>query len=290
MIRYGAVEAGGTKMVLTVCGEDLKPLEKAVLPTEEPGRTLPAMIDFFRDKGISALGIGSFGPLQLNPAAPDYGSITSTPKLAWRSVPILKAMTDALNVPGEIDTDVNAAALAEFELGAAKGLRSCLYVTVGTGIGGGLYCEDRLVHGMLHPEWGHMLLAPRADDPTPEGFCPFHQHCAEGLAAGPAMEKRWGVSARDLPADHPAFDLEAYYLAQVCVNALMTVSPERILLGGGVMQREGLLPRVRQYVRQLQNGYITAPELNDLDTYLQTPALYPLSGLVGAALLALSAR
>ena len=220
MIRYGAVEAGGTKMVLTVCGEDLKPLEKAVLPTEEPGRTLPAMIDFFRDKGISALGIGSFGPLQLNLAAPDYGSITTTPKLAWRSVPILRAMTDALNVPGEIDTDVNAAALAEFELGAAKGLRSCLYVTVGTGIGGGVVCEGQLVHGLLHPEFGHMLLRPDPADPMPDGVCPYHKGCLEGLASGPAMERRWGESAKTLPENHDGWRIEAEYLAQMCANAV----------------------------------------------------------------------
>lgn len=195
MIRYGAVEAGGTKMVLTVCGEDLKPLEKAVLPTEEPGRTLPSMIDFFRDKGISALGIGSFGPLELNPEASNYGSITTTPKLAWRNVPILKAMTDALNVPGEIDTDVNAAALAELELGAAKGLRSCLYVTVGTGIGGGVVCEGQLVHGLLHPEFGHMLLRPDPADPMPDGVCPYHKGALRDWPAA----RRWksaGARAR----------------------------------------------------------------------------------------------
>lgn len=287
---YGALEAGGTKMVLGIADADGRILRSHSLPTRTPNETVPEMIAFFSQHAICALGVATFGPAQVHADSPEYGAILHTPKLAWQGYPLCQTLSRALNVPFACDTDVNAAALAEVRLGAARGLHSCLYLTIGTGIGGGLYCEDRLVHGILHPEWGHMLLAPRADDPTPEGFCPFHQHCAEGLAAGPAMEKRWGVSARDLPADHPAFDLEAYYLAQVCVNALMTVSPERILLGGGVMQREGLLPRVRQYVRQLQNGYITAPELNDLDAYLQTPALYPLSGLVGAALLALSAR
>ena len=216
------------------------------LPTRTPNETVPEMIAFFSHHAICALGVATFGPAQVHADSPEYGAILHTPKLAWQGYPLCQTLSRALNVPFACDTDVNAAALAEVRLGAARGLHSRLYLTIGTGIGGGLYCEDRLVHGMLHPEWGHMLLAPRADDPTPEGFCPFHQHCAEGLAAGPAMEKRWDVSARDLPADHPAFDLEAYYLAQVCVNALMTVSPERILLGGGVMQREGLLPRVRQ--------------------------------------------
>ena len=244
-MTIGALEAGGTKMVLGIADADGRILHSHSLPTRTPNETVPEMIAFFSQHAICALGVATFGPAQVHADSPEYGAILHTPKLAWQGYPLCQTLSRALNVPFACDTDVNAAALAEVRLGSARGLHSCLYLTIGTGIGGGLYCEDRLVHGMLHPEWGHMLLAPRADDPTPEGFCPFHQHCAEGLAAGPAMEKRWGVSARDLPADHPAFDLEAYYLAQVCVNALMTVSPERILLGGGVMQREGLLPRVR---------------------------------------------
>ena len=286
---YGALEAGGTKMVLGIADESGSILHTNTLPTRSPAETVPRMIDFFSRYSVCALGIASFGPVQVHPEAADYGTILNTPKLAWQGYPLCGTLSQALHVPFACDTDVNAAALAEARMGAAKGLHSCLYLTVGTGIGGGLYCEDRLVHGMLHPEWGHMLISPRADDPAPDGFCPFHKHCAEGLASGPAIEKRWGMPASEMPDDHPAFDLEAYYLAQVCVNALMTVSPERILLGGGVMQRTFLLPRVRSYVKQLQNGYISSDRLADLDTYIQSPALYPNSGLIGAALLALSA-
>lgn len=287
---YGALEAGGTKMVMGIADAQGRILHSQTIPTRTPAQTVPEIIAYFRAHPVCTLGVATFGPVQVHPEHPDYGTILHTPKLAWQGYPLCQQLSAALDVPCACDTDVNAAALAEVRLGAARGLRSCLYLTIGTGIGGGLYCEDRLVHGMLHPEWGHMLLAPRADDPAPDGFCPFHRHCAEGLAAGPAIEKRWGMAGSLLPADHPAIDLEAWYLAQLCVNAMMAVSPERILLGGGVMQCSGLLPRVRSYVAQMQNGYLATPQLSDMDTYIQTPALYPVSGLVGAALLALTAR
>lgn len=204
---YGALEAGGTKMVLSILDEKGNMLERKSIPTETPEITMPPMITFFREHGISALGIGCFGPLDLDPSSPTYGNITATPKLAWRHYPIRKAFSEALGVPVGIDTDVNAAAIAEHRLGAAKGLDSCVYVTIGTGIGAGVVVNGKPVHGLTHPEMGHILMHTVDGDPTPEGFCPYHKHCLEGLAAGPAIEKRWGVSAKLLPPDHLAWSV-----------------------------------------------------------------------------------
>ena len=287
MKRFGALEAGGTKMVCAVGDETGRILERVSLPTLTPAETMPAMIDFFRDKGISALGIGCFGPVDLNRASPTYGYITATPKLAWRNAPLLPEFVRALGVPARLDTDVNGAALAEATLGAAKGLGSCLYVTIGTGVGGGLVMGGRPVHGLMHPELGHQLMTPDASDPTPDGFCPYHKHCLEGLAAGPTFDKRWGMSARELPDDHPAWQLEASYLAQMCHNAMMSFSPEKIILGGGVMHKEFLLPMIRRETLRLLGGYISSPAVDaGLEDYIVSPGLGENSGVMGAYLLA----
>ena len=245
---------------------------------------MPKMIAFFKEHPVDALGIGSFGPLDLNEESETYGYITKTPKLSWCDYPLLPEFEKALQVPCMLDTDVNAAALCEAELGAAKGLKNCVYVTIGTGIGAGVYCEGNLVHGLMHPEWGHFLLAPRADDPAPEGFCPYHKGCLEGLAAGPAIEKRWGVSAKELAPDHPAWDLEAHYLAQMCVTALMTVSPQKIILGGGVMGQKHLFPKVHQETMRLLGGYLSC--VSDVSDLIVPPSCFPDSGLIGSLLLA----
>lgn len=286
-MRFGTLEAGGTKMVLSVGNENNELLEQASIPTESPEKTIPEMIRWFRDKGIVSLGIGTFGPVDLNPASPTYGWITKTPKPGWSDTPLLPPMREKLGVPALIDTDVNAAALAEWKLGAAKGLNSCLYVTVGTGIGAGLVIEGKLVHGLMHPELGHMLLRQEPTDPAPQGFCPFHQGCLEGLAAGPAIEKRWGTSARNLPPDHKAWDLEAAYLAQMCMNAVCAFSPEKIILGGGVMQQKHLFPLIREKTLALLNGYIQEEKiLQHTDAYITEPGLGTKSGATGALLLA----
>lgn len=284
---YGALEAGGTKMVLSVGNEDNELLERVSFPTETPEITIPRMAEWFASRSVSALGIGTFGPADLNPASETYGWITATPKLAWRNCPLLPRLREALGVPVRMDTDVNAAALAEYTLGAAKGLHSCLYVTVGTGIGGGVIAEDRLVHGMMHPEVGHMLLQAVPGDPAPEGFCPYHKGCAEGLASGPAIEKRWGRPAAELPADHPAWALEADYLARMCMNAVCAFSPEIIILGGGVMHQRQLFPMIRSRLKELLNGYIPTPRiLEHMEDYIVPPALGDNSGALGALLLA----
>lgn len=287
MTYYGALEAGGTKMVLSRLNENGEMDERLSIPTEEPEKTMSAMTAFFRSHPVSALGIGCFGPLDLNPSSETYGYITATPKLAWRHFPILSEFQRQLNIPVLIDTDVNAAALAEARMGAAKGLNSCLYVTVGTGIGGGLIMGGQPVHGLVHPEFGHQLMFPAQGDPAPEGFCPYHTHCLEGLAAGPAIEKRWGVSAKNLPHDHPAWDVETTYLAQMCHNAIMTFSPEKIILGGGVMQQDFLLPIIRRKTLELLGGYLCSPMVDDgLEHYIVAPGLGTNSGVMGAYLLA----
>ena len=287
---FGTLEAGGTKMVLSVGNERNELIEQTSIPTETPDKTIPAMIAWFRDRGISALGIGTFGPVDLNPSSPTYGWITKTPKKGWCDTPLLPPMRDMLGVPVRIDTDVNAAALAEWQLGAAKGKRSCLYVTIGTGIGAGLVAEGRLVHGLMHPEMGHMLLRQEPEDPTPNGFCPYHRGCLEGLASGPAIAKRWGVNAQDLPADHEAWKLEAAYLAQMCMNAICLFSPEKIILGGGVMQQKHLFPMIRQRTLVLLNGYVQAKAiLEHSDSYITEPGLGTKSGATGALLLARAA-
>ena len=286
MRRIGALEAGGTKMVLGVFDERGDELARHTLPTLTPAETVPTMLDFFARQCVAALGIGSFGPLDLNPTSPTYGSITSTPKLAWRGFPLMRALAGELGVPCEMDTDVNAAVLAEATLGAAKGVQDAVYITVGTGIGGGVLSGGHLVHGMLHPELGHMLLRPHPDDPNPKGVCPYHDGCGEGLASGPAITARVDGDARDLPDGHPAFQLEAYYLAQMCVNLILTLSPKRIILGGGVMGRQALFPMIHEKTRELLNGYIQSPGvLEDIGQTIVPPALFPVSGLVGAYLL-----
>ena len=288
---YGALEAGGTKMVLSVLDEAGNIQERVSLPTGTPEDTMPGMIAFFRAHPVKALGIGCFGPLDLNPQSPTYGSITATPKLAWRDYPIVPAFREALGIPIGLDTDVNGAALAEAKLGAAKGLDSCLYVTIGTGVGGGLIIGGKPVHGLTHPEMGHMLLAPEPDDPTPDGFCPYHKHCLEGLAAGPAMQKRWGIPAQDLPPEHPAWALEVSYIAQMCLNAIMAFSPEKIILGGGVMQQQFLFPLIREKTLELLGGYLCSPVVSrGLEDYIVPPGLGVNSGVMGAYLLAREAE
>ena len=291
MKYYGALEAGGTKMVMAVMDAEGNPVAESTIPTRTPEETMPEMMAFFSARPISAMGIGGFGPLNLDPRSDRYGWIMETPKTAWRYYPLKPAFEEKLGVPVGIDTDVNAAALAEARLGAAKGKESCLYVTVGTGIGGGVIVHGKPVHGLMHPEIGHITVAPMPDDPMPEGVCPYHPHCLESLASGPSIQKRWGMSARELPEGHPAWELESAYLAQLCANALLTFSPEKIVLGGGVMQRKFLLPLIRRKTLKLLNGYIAHPAVEaGLEDYIVTPGLGTRSGITGAWLLALDAE
>ena len=286
----GALEAGGTKMVCALGNEKGEVFERESFPTREPEPTISDIISYFTGRGIEALGVSSFVPLDLNEDSSTYGSITTTPKPGWQNVPLRTRLMDALGVPVGIDTDVNGAALGEALLGAGKGLKSLVYYTIGTGVGGGAYDHGRLLHGLVHPEMGHMLLRPHADDPAPHGFCPYHDGCLEGMACGKAIEQRWGVPARELPPEHIAWQIEAEYLAQMCVNTIVMLSPQRIVLGGGVMHQEHLFPMVRKRTLELLGGYVAHPAiLEHIDSYIVPPALGNNSGAVGSLLLAVRA-
>ena len=286
----GALEAGGTKMVCAIGDENGNVFERASFPTRMPEETMPDIIGYFKDKKIEALGISSFGPLNLDETSPDFGNITTTPKPGWANYPLRRTLLEALKVPVGIDTDVNGAALAEARIGAGKGLDSLVYYTIGTGIGGGAVVGGKLLHGLVHPEMGHMLLRPVKDDPPPKGFCPYHDGCLEGMANGPAIEKRWGVSAKNLPEDHIAWDIEAEYLAQMCVNTIVTLSPKRIVLGGGVMHQLHLFPKIRRRSLELLNGYVAHPAvLEQIDDYIVPPGLGDNAGAVGSLMLGVEA-
>jgi fructokinase len=283
MVRCGGIEAGGTKFVCGV-GTGAGDLDLVELPTTTPEETIPGVAEFFAARQpLDAIGIGSFGPIDPNPESPAFGWITSTPKTAWRNFDFAGAIRKALGVQVAFDTDVNAAALGEFRWGAAQGLDTFIYVTAGTGLGGGGMMNGRLLHGRTHPEMGHLRVPhDRQRDPFP-GNCPYHGDCLEGLAAAPAIEARWGQPGHLLPAGHPAWELEAEYLALGISSWIFTLSPQRIILGGGIMSREELLPLIRVKVAALLNGYVDAPEI-------VPPRLGARAGVLGAIALAQQVR
>ena len=283
----GALEAGGTKMVMSTGDENGNIIERVSIPTRTPSETMPEMIAFFRGKAIKALGVGSFGPVNLDPDSPRYGYITTTPKLPWQFYPLRSELEAALGIPVGFDTDVNVAAIGESELGAGRGKKSLLYVTIGTGIGGGVILDNKPLHGAMHPELGHIILSAHPDDPMPQGSCPFHRGCLEGLASGPSIEARWGISARDLPDDHFGWELEAYYLGQLCADAIYMYSPHIIVLGGGVMHKAFLFDRLRSYTQEFLHGYIAMDQVKEgIADYIVPPALGDNAGATGALLLA----
>lgn len=285
---YGALEAGGTKFVCAVGHGPQELVAETRFPTTTPQETLRQATEFFRNYDVAAIGLASFGPLDLKPASPSFGSITTTPKPGWAWTNLLAHFRAAFNVPVVVETDVNAAAFGEYTwVEENRALDSLAYFTIGTGIGGGFIVHGQIIHGLTHPEAGHIRIPhDRQRDPYP-GSCPFHADCFEGLACGVALAGRWGQPAEMLPDDHPAWDLEAEYIALALVAVICILSPQRIVLGGGVMQRAQLFPRIRQQVRELLNGYIVSPPLvGDLETYLVPPALGKRSGVLGAMALA----
>jgi len=292
MTLVGGIEAGGTKFVCAVGSGPDDVRAETRFPTTTPEETIGQAIDFFREQReqhgeLAALGIAAFGPLDPDPASPTYGYITSTPKPGWTNVDFAGPLARALDLPVAFDTDVNGAALAEGRWGAAQGLDTFIYLTIGTGIGGGAMVGGSLLHGLLHPEMGHVRLPhDRQQDPYP-GRCPYHGDCLEGLASGPAIAARWGRPAQTLPVDHPAWSLEAHYLALGLVNFIVTLSPQRIILGGGVMEQAQLFPLVRRRVLELLNGYVQSPRLlEQIDMYIVPPALGRRAGVLGALALA----
>lgn len=286
------MEAGGTKFVCAV-GTGPENLEARIeLPTTLPEETIGRALAFFAEEAkrqpVSAIGIASFGPIDVNSRSRHFGHITSTPKAGWQNVDLVGPVRRALHLPVAFDTDVNAAAVGERRWGAAQGLDTFVYVTVGTGIGGGGMVEGRLMHGAVHPEMGHMRIPHDwHTDPFP-GACPFHGDCWEGLASGPAIEARWGTKGERLPPDDQAWQLEAQYLALGVTNLICVLSPQRVILGGGVMQQVGLLRLIRQNTLKLLSGYIRASEIVDhIDEYIVPARLGVNAGVAGALALAL---
>lgn len=279
-MRIGALEAGDTKMVCAVGDENGQILERVSIVTENPDKTMPEILEFFRQYTLDAIGIGTFGPVDLDRTSPTYGYITSTPKISWRNFNLLGSMKREFAVPIGLDTDVNASAIGEASYGITRGLDSSIYITVGTGIGVGVILDGKAVHGMQHPEAGHILLVRHPED-NYTGHCPYHPNCLEGLASGPAIEERFGVKAAELPGDSLAWEIESFYLAQALVDFTLVYSPKRIVLGGGVMHQKQLFPKIREKYREMLNHYVDTPYVKDLNNYIVPYSLDDNQGIMG---------
>ena len=281
-MKIGAIEAGGTKIICGIGNENGQIEKRISFPTEAPAIAMQKIIEFFKDEQLDAVGVGTFGPIDVNKSSATYGYITTTPKPGWQQFNFLGELKKAFHVPIGFGTDVNGAALGEVKWGNAKGVQSCVYYTIGTGVGVGVYSEGKLVHGLLHPEAGHIPVRRHPEDSF-EGSCPYHKDCLEGLAAGPAIEKRYGIKGSELPEDHIAWQLEAYYIAEALISTILLVSPERIILGGGVMHQQHLFPLIRASVQQKLNGYVQHEMLlTKIDEYIIPPGLGDDAGLCGA--------
>ncbi len=288
----GSIEAGGTKFVCMVARGPSDIRAELRLPTRRPDETIGRAIAFFEEQQqkhgeLAALGIGSFGPIDLTPDSPTWGYITSTPKPGWKDTDFVGLMRERFDVPIGWDTDVNAAALGEHVWGAAQGLDTFIYLTIGTCVGGGGMMAGQLMHGLVHPEMGHIVLPHDHErDPYP-GRCPFHGDCLEGMAAGPAVEERWGISGKELPPNHEAWVLEAEYLALALRTFVCTLSPQRIIIGGGVMHVESLFPLVCERLQELLAGYVQHRAIIDeIESYVVPPALGDQAGILGGVALA----
>lgn len=272
------IEAGGTNFVCAVGDAEGNVLDKTTLPTRAPEETFQDVKEFFSQHDIEALGVGGFGPIDLDEESPTYGTILNTPKIKWQQVDLLGRLKQDMQVPVKLTTDVNAAALGEYRFGTARDVKSCLYITVGTGIGGGFIHEGKPYTGKDHPEMGHIMLARHEKDTFP-GSCPFHGACLEGLASGTAIEARYGKKGIELTDDPEVWEIEAYYLAQAVMNYLLILSPERIILGGGVMKQPSLLPLIREKFIELFQGY---RDITDVEKLIVAPALNGDQGILGA--------
>lgn len=279
---YGAIEAGGTKFVCAVSDEAFAIKDRISIPTTTPEETMKKVFSFFDQYPTDAIGIGSFGPIDINPKSETYGYITTTPKTAWKNFDFVGSIKSRYAVPVGWTTDVNAAALGEIKLGAAESLDSCVYLTVGTGIGGGAIVNGQILEGYGHPEMGHLPVRLHPND-TFVGNCPYHGNCLEGVASGPAVEKRHGKKAHLLSEEKAVWEMEAYYLAQALMNYTLILSPERIILGGGIMKQEQLYSLIREKFGVLMNEYVSLPHLED---YIVAPGLGDNAGITGCLLLA----
>ncbi len=284
----GALEAGGTKMVCAIGDEQGSIIDRISIPTATPEVSMPKMIEYFKSKNINALGIGCFGPIDLNRESKTYGYITSTPKIAWRNFDIVGHFSKELDVKVGFDTDVNASLLGEHTYGMAKNCDTAIYITVGTGIGVGVMANGKLLHGMLHPEAGHMMVLRHKDD-IYKGNCPYHSNCFEGMACGPAIEERWGKKGIELSQELEVWELEAYYLAQAIYSYMLILSPKLIVLGGGVMKQEILFGLIRKEIVKLNNGYLKTEEIEKLESYIVPASLNDNQGILGCIKLGLDA-
>lgn len=278
---YGGIEAGGTKFVCAVADQSRAIIEKIKIDTTTPEETMRQVIDFFKQYHIKSLGVGSFGPIDINEKSDTFGYILTTPKSGWSQFDFLGYLKEYFDISMYWTTDVHAAAYGEY-MNATDNIKSCLYLTVGTGVGGGLVMDGEIVNGFNHPEMGHIIVK-RHDEDNFEGSCPYHGDCLEGLASGSSLEKRLGRKGNTLETEDEVWDLVAYYIAQALVNYTLVVSPERIILGGGVMNQEHLIQKIRNQFIELNKLYVTHPAV---DNYIQIPSLGSNAGIVGALSLA----
>ncbi|MFN3607762.1 MAG: ROK family protein [Hyphomonas sp.] len=288
-LRVAGIELGGTKSI-ALLAEGKNILHQVTVPTTTPDETLSRLRTqlqlWHTEQPFSALGIASFGPIQLNKDAPDFGTILKTPKPNWTDAPVAIYLASSFTSPWAIDTDVNGAALAEHRWGAGIGCDSLCYITIGTGLGGGVVVNGKAVHGLLHPEIGHIRVRRSAGDTFP-GACPFHGDCIEGLVSGPALAARFGRPTSEVPHTHPAWQSVADDIAELACTILLTTSAQRILFGGGVSSsRLFLLPMVRQRVFDRLGGYLPLPDVDTIAGIIAPPALGDLAGPLGAVAVA----
>ena len=282
MAIMAAVEAGGTKFNCGLGDENGNIIDQVSIPTTTPEETMQKVIEYFKDKKFDVMGVGSFGPIDPIKGSKTYGHITKTPKAYWSDYNLIGELKKHFDVPMEFDTDVNGAALAEAWWGAGKGFKNVMYITVGTGIGAGATVDGKMLQGLTHPEMGHISVKRHPED-TFEGTCSFHGDCLEGMAAGPAIEKRWGKKGIELAEDNRVWEMEAYYLSQALVNYILILSPEKIIMGGGVMKQKQLFPLIHKNVKEMLNGYVDKKEiLEDIENYIIYPGLGDYAGFIGS--------
>lgn len=287
---YGCIEAGGTKFIVGIVTAGRTIVDSHRIATTTPAETIPAAIDWLlsaqqRHGALAAIGIASFGPVELDRSSAEWGSITTTTKAGWSGTPFGSAVARALGAPVGFDTDVDGAALAEVRWGVAQGTRSAVYVTVGTGIGGGAVIDGRIVHGLGHAEMGHFKVPRHPLDIGFAGVCPFHGDCLEGLASGPAIIARWGGSLSELGSEHQAHGIVAYYLGQMAMTLQAVLAPEKIIFGGGVMAAAGMIARIRAECARQAGGYFRGT----MDNIVVPPGLHDRAGLLGGLALAMDA-
>lgn len=281
--QYGAIEAGGTKFNCAVSDEQLNIIDAIAIPTTTTAETLEQVFQFFNKfESIVSMGVGSFGPIGIDQSKKNYGYILATPKAGWENFDLLGTLKKHFDCPIAWTTDVNAAAYGELKLGAAKGKNSCIYLTIGTGIGGGIIVNQKIYEGFTHPEMGHIRIKRQPQDLF-VGTCPYHEDCLEGLAAGPSLEGRTGISGKDIGEENPVWELQADYIAQALMNYTLILAPEVIILGGGVMNQKHLLTKIRKAFLHQLSDYI---EFESVDSYIVEWGLPNQSGILGCLSLA----